>query len=159
MSYVNNHFTISQESRTYEIVADGIVGEFSETYIKDQYVRIQGSVLNDGVYEVESVTSEKVTFIEANLLAENTTRSILFSGLAPSREFISLVAEIKEYDETVVKGVKSESQGNRSVSYGTGGGSGSSDNSWESVFASQLVQYRKLVDSTPSGYNIYTKGW
>lgn len=157
MTEINNHFAISAESGTFEIVTDGIVGTFTDTYLVGQYVWLQGTFLNDGVYKISEITTSKITFVDTDLLAENTGDTIYLFGLSPGKTFLTLVSDISSYDSTLTKGVKSESQGNRSVTYGTQDG----DGSWQSVYKSQLNAYRRMFDDDISrfSYNINTKGW
>lgn len=157
MTEVNNHFAISAESNVFEIVSDGIKGTFTDTYIVGQYVWIKDSRLNDGVYKVTEVETDKLTFEDTDLLAEKTDDYIRLFGLSPSKTFITLASDISTYDGTLTKGIKSESQGNRSVTYGTQDG----DGTWQSVYKSQLNAYRRMFDDDTRrfSYNINTKGW
>lgn len=161
MTQCNNHFAISAETNVFAVVSDGIEGTFTDTYLTGQYVWIKDSMLNDGVYKIASVASDKLTFVDTDLIAENTDRIICLYGLAPDKTFISLVAEISAYDDTVTKGIKSESQGNRSVTYGAGSGTGSTSNDWQTVYSSNINAYKRMFDYDTVGfkYNIFTKGW
>lgn len=151
MTQINNHFARSVESQTYEIVADGIQGSFSEKYVVGQYIWIRHSFINDGVYKISAVSSTKLT-VEETLTAENTGETIEVYGLVPPKAFLNLVSDIETYvnaQSVTALGVKSESQGNRSVSYGSGA-SGSGGNAWQSVFSQSLNQYRRMFDDDES---------
>lgn len=142
MEYLNNHFipNISvPEYRTYEIVPDGIVGAFSETYIAGMYIVIKHSLVNDGLYKIASVTSTKIT-VEETLLAENTGEYILIVGSSPPKSFVNLATEIGNFKESV--GVASESIDDYSVSFDKGG-------TWQQAYSSKLSHYRNLFSDLP----------
>lgn len=161
MNYCKNFFVYSGETDDYEIEADGIKGNLAETYLVGMYVCIDNSFLNDGVYKITGVTSDKLT-LDATLQAENTGDTICLYGLKVPSVFITLVDEIESYDSTVQRGVKSESQGQRSVTYGSGSETGSGDNTWQSVYANTLLPYMRIVsdkDTFMREYNMTTKSW
>lgn len=150
MEEVRNHFARSVESKAYAIVADGITGSFQEKYVVGQYVWVYNSFLNDGVYKITAVASNKLT-LDATLQAEDTGETIVVFGLAPPKAFLDMVASISTYvtNQGTAQGIKSESQGNRSVSYGSGAsGAGGSD--WQSVYSQQLNKYRRMYDDDES---------
>jgi len=140
LEYLNNFFINSRYS-VIDIETDGVTGVFdTDDFIATQYVSIDGTKVNDGVYKILSVTSTKLT-LDATMIAETPKNCILW-GLAVPKIVVDLTAEISTYDGASTKGIKSESQGNRSVSYGTSLSGGSSD--WQSVFGSSLAPYRQL---------------
>ena len=159
MTEVKNHFARSVESKAYEIVVDGIQGSFQEKYVVGQYVWVYNSFINDGVYKITAITSTKLT-LDATLQAENTGETIVVFGLKPPTEFLSLVTDIESYvnNQAVTSlGIKSESQGNRSISYGSGS-SGAGGNTWQSVFSESLNKYRRMFDDDES-FNIGKLNW
>ena len=143
MNYCNNFFVRTLEGHTYTIVADGIEGTFDNTYVAGQYICLDGTILNDGVYKIESVTSTKLT-VEETLSAEDTDEITYLYGLAVPSTFVTLVDEINTYDDNVTYGIKSESQGNRSVTYGSDGGTSSGDSTWQSVYSKSLAPYKRM---------------
>jgi len=139
MDHINNHFIPIHnlpEYRAFEIVSDGIVGSFGETYIPGMYVIIKHSYLNDGIYKIDSVTDSKIT-VEETLKPENTGNQFLIIASTPPQSFIDLATEISNFKESV--GVNSESIDDYSVTY-------NGEGSWESVYSSKLNQYRKVYD-------------
>lgn len=148
MDSLNNHFLKSYERKICEIVADGIVGAFSETYIAGMYIIIEKSYLNDGIYKVASVTSNKIT-VEETLVAENTGKYITIFGSTPPKAFVDLSAEINNYSESV--GASSESIDDYSVSFADG------DGSWESAYSTKLNKYRSLYDDRLDFAAYYTR--
>ena len=118
---------------------------------------IDHTYLNDGVYQIASVSSTKIT-LDATLTPEETDDTTFIYGLKVPKTFIDLATEISTYDSGASKGVKSESQGNRSVTYGSGTG----DNTWQSVYAVALSPYKKMYCDKKTffkRYNMDTKGW
>ena len=159
MDYCKNYFVFSCEAEAFEIVADGIVGTFSDTYVVGQYVSIDDSFVNDGVYKITAVSATKLT-LDATLTAENTGDTIYVFGLKVPNAFVTIVDNITTYNATSTKGVKSESQGNRSVSYGSAAGDGNS--SWQSVFSGDLTPFMRMFSDKRTyykQYNMNTKEW
>lgn len=152
MAYCKNHFDRSSETQSFEIVADGIVGTFEETYIVGQYVWLVGSFINDGVYKISEVTTTKLT-LDATLQAENTDETMVLYGLAPDNDFLSIVADIETWVTANAgsEGIASESLGNYSVSFATGS-DGATANSWQSAFSGRLERYRQVYE-TPGNYS------
>ena len=152
MQEINNFFVDTSEYGTFSIVSDGITGTFSESYLVGQYVSIDGSKLNDGVYRITVATSSKLT-LDATLLVESA--NICLFGLAVPSAFKTLVTDITAYSTNAVQGVSSESQGGRSVSF-----AGSS--AWQSVYKNSLNAYRRVFSDKETylkHYDIRTKGW
>jgi len=135
MKQINNFFVRSSENGNYEIVADGIIGTFSNTYIAGSYLIIKNSFLNDDIYKILSVTSTKLV-LDAILEPENTKENILLVLSSPPKDFIALATEIVGYNEKGV-GVSSEGLDDYSVSYNT-------DGSWENIYKTKLIRYRRV---------------
>jgi hypothetical protein len=138
LDYLNNYFVRTRELFT-AVVSDGITGTFSKTYAIGQYISIDNTLINNGVYKITGVSTSKLT-LDATLTAETVTGVVW--GLAIPKVVLTLATEIASYDSTSQKGVMSESQGNRSISYGNGTTSGSSN--WQSVYKSNLMPYKKI---------------
>lgn len=152
LNETNKFFVVTCERGIFNVVADGIEGDFVDEYLVGQYVSIDGTKLNDGVYKVLGVTSTKLT-LDATLLSESATIDLY--GLAIPRAFIELVDSIAAYVAKTQDGLSSESQGGRSVSFKDG-------SSWKDVFKSRLNAYRASYSDKierSSHYNIRTKGY
>ncbi len=153
MDYCKNHFARSYEYGTFNIVADGIEGTFSEKYVAGQYVWIKDSFINDGVYKILTVESNKLT-LDTELLPESTQENILLFGCSPVKGFLDLVTDIQAYVQNGAKdGIASERIDDYSVAY-------SGNGSWTNAFSSRLAQYRRMFDDYEKllkGYNIRTK--
>lgn len=151
MQEINNFFVKSYEGATFSISTDGITGSFSQTYIVGQYISIDGTLVNDGVYKITQVASGKLT-LDATLIAESSVSCIVF-GLGVPATFATLVAAITSYASGTSQGLAGESQGSRSVSYKDG-------SSWQKVYRDDLNAYRRMYSDKETyfrHYNIYTK--
>lgn len=91
MLYTKNYFYRWKEYGTYAINNSQIACRGQ--YKVGQYVRIIGSVFNDGVHEIHSVTNNTITI--NNLRNEEFKGYIC--GLAVPKEFYDLVQDIKAY--------------------------------------------------------------
>ena len=110
------------------IDVDGLT--VKKDYILNQYILIKGSIMNDGIYKVDSIVGNKLVMA---LSVESTT--VIVYGLAIPKSLLNLISEIEAYGE---KGdnISSESIDDYSVSFN---GSG-----WQSAFASKLAPYRRV---------------
>jgi len=156
MKAINNFFTYKIEYSTFEIVADGIVGTFDNTYLAGMYIVLNGTYLNDGVYKIASVTSSKIT-VEETLTAENTNENFYLANCKIPQSFIDLSTEIATWktNNTGIEGVASESIDDYSISYDTQNGTG-----WISAFYDRLTPYRKMYNDfeTAPARNRYRYG-
>lgn len=137
---VNNWFDKNKLFAKFEIVGGVITNDIMSTVQEGQYIRVVGSVFNDGVYQwpVTDLTDE------------------VFQGavwlMAVPKEFLELVDEIdawqKKYgsvDSASMSPFTSESFGGYSYSKTTGGSSDGSGNvSWQNTFNSRLNKWRKI---------------
>ena len=107
-----------------------------------QYIRIVGSLLNDGVYQysdnIEGLTDEEFDGAVWSL-------AIPKEVVAISEEIKTWVAQYGGASSAAMSPFSSESFGG--YSYSKGGASGNSNASagdWKSAFASRLDQWRKI---------------
>lgn len=109
MLAINNFFERTAEVDDYKIATNKIVvkGE----YKVGQYIRIMGSLLNDGVYKIEAIVGDTIETVET-LINESFYGYIV--GLAVPSQFITLAAKVEAYSHA---GVSSENIPNYSVSY------------------------------------------
>lgn len=138
---VNNWFDKGKLFATFEI-KDGVITNDITGAVQDgQYIRIVGSVFNDGVYRypVSDLTDE------------------VFKGavwmMAVPNEFLSLVSDIESWqgkygsvDSSAMSPFNSESFGGYSYSKVSGNTSAEGTNivGWQGVFASRLNKWRKI---------------
>lgn len=104
-----------------------------------QYIRIVGSLLNDGVYK----------YPDENLKDESFYGAVWSMAIPPS--VVELAAAIEAYNEknadAIDKPYQSESFGGYSYSKGSGSSSGSGGGNsahWRNHFADDLNRWRKL---------------
>ena len=141
LDYLNNHFIRTSENLelTFDNGTSKISGSFDKTYLAGQYVYIKGSILNDGAFKITAVGTDEIT-IDGTLTDE--VRSCYILGLQIPPSLIDLVSEIDTFNSSQSKGVSSESQGQRSVSYD----SNVSVNGWKSAFKGELSEYRCITN-------------
>lgn len=149
---------VLKEIRNYYIIdgvfaakvdADGVIVSDVGIFMAGAYVYVVGSVMNDGVYKILSIdeNTNKLT-LEGFLQAEMIERKFRVYLCAIPKTVLDLAEEIKAYNESNPNGVKSESLGDYSVSYG--GANGSSD--WAAVYRSKLAPYRKAYLNLPFNF-------
>lgn len=124
--------------------SDTLTGDFTDTFISGEYILIQGSRVNDGVYKINTISATELKIDAAvDILIENESEvTCSVTKLYIPEDLIQLIDKIDMYNTNVTTGISSESQGSRSVSYGTSGGGSSSG--WKDAFNSQLSTYKKL---------------
>ena len=116
-------------------ISGGLISPLSSSLIAGQYIRIVGSLLNDGIYLLPS------NFTISTLVNETFTGAIF--GLAIPRDLVTLDTEITAYvTANPATGYVSESFGGWSGSRATG--ANGAPISWKSVFAARLNRWRKL---------------
>lgn len=155
MDACNNHFIKTIETSLNEMTETGIQGTFSNKYFANQYILLEGTTLNDGVYKLTSATSNELSTI---LLDEQPDTVYAIYGLAVPKEFLEIVREIESWVASVGNkvGITSESIDDYSVSFDTSKGSAGD---WKSAFSTRLNAYRKAYDTIHSTGNMRTKGW
>lgn len=140
--YCRNYFEREKVFGVFKIentvlTRDG--GEFAP--LEGQYVRIVGSVLNDGVYEYKAAGIPG--------LRDETFDGAVWLLAIPS-DFIALSAEDDawwaKYGDAVNSPFSSESISGSSYSYSMASSSGAtgSDGAWAAAFAPKLSQWRKI---------------
>lgn len=154
MKACNNYFLMTHENILNEITSTHIKGPFYDTYLQGQYILINGTRLNDGVYQIVSVSSNGLEL--EGLLPEATVEYFELYGLAPSKEFRSLVSTIEAWVQVNgnKQGITSESIDDYSVSFDSSKGS---PGDWKTAFNAQLNSYRKAFNTIPKLGNIRTK--
>lgn len=124
-------FTIASGELTYR---DGS----ALPLLSGQYYRIVGSILNDGVHQVEE---------EGNPLKDESFTGSVWSMAVPP-DFLTLVGDIGEWVEANAAAInspyQSESFAGYSYSKGYAGGNGTDAITWQSQFAARLAPWRKI---------------
>lgn len=128
-------FTITNNDDTLVIEQNGM----PLTFLSGQYVRIAGSILNNGVH--------KYPFGD---LREETFSGSVWSMAVPEA-VIDLATDIEEWqaknggvDSPAMSPYQSESFGGYSYTKGSNQEGGSTGASWQSVFADRLSLWKKL---------------
>ena len=136
LDYIHNYFVHDRYTGTFTISG----GKLQDVTILDgQYIKINGSVLNDGVHlGSDGLNDETFT-------GEVWGLSIPIAILTLADEIAAWMAE---YGSTVNSPYSSESFGGYSYSKASSGGSGANGNymqyPWAATFGSRLNAYRKI---------------
>lgn len=139
--YLKNWFDRNQEKYFGDITISN--GALTTNYgLKpNQYFRIVGSTLNDGVYQYHITTLTDETFDGA------------IWGMALPKAFLSLLDDIETWkakyasaDSAALSPYSSESFGGYSYSKSSGSNDTTTDKSgtWQGVFGARLAPYRKM---------------
>ena len=125
---------IDRSAGTFTI-SSGLISPLSSSLIAGQYIRIVGSLLNDGIYLLPS------NFTISTLVNETFTGAIF--GLAIPRDLVTLDTEITAWvTANPASAYASESFGGWSGSRATG--ANGAPLSWKSVYAARLNRWRKM---------------
>ena len=145
---LNNYFEYDKAFGKYEIINGTLIlpqhlntekGK-SLHVLDDQYIRIVGSVFNDGVYQFPASGLHDEVFDGAIWL------------LAFPIDFVALVSDIEEWqkvngavDSEAMSPFTSESFGGYSYSKNVGSdGSGKGQNTWQGAFKARLNSFRRI---------------
>lgn len=157
LGYLKNFFIDTYEYGTYTIASNVVTGTFAEEYVAGQYISIDGTKVNDGVYLISEVGTNTLTLDNGvTLTDESPSDNIFIFGLAVPRTVKDLVTEINTYNTNSTYGVSSETQGARSITYSDGG------STWQNAFKAKLRPYRRIYSDKEGFYqmpNLYTKGY
>ena len=139
LAYLKNYFYRFGENGTYTIEDNSIT--VRGKYVEGQYIRLTGSVLNDGVYKVINIEDNVITLDGA---VNEVFEGVIYSLVIP-KEIIELEKKIKKYEEDNPQGgYISESFGN--YSYNKGTNANGELNTWKDVFKVELRPYKKVYD-------------
>lgn len=142
--YLRNWFDRDRYIGKFEIVDGKISTNISMTLLENQYIRIVGSVLNDGVYQYHADGIEG--------LQDEVFDGAVWS-LAIPKAVVDLNAEIDAWkakyeavDGAAMSPFSSESFGGYSYQKNSNNTEGSSGGlvGWQNAFASRLSQWRKI---------------
>lgn len=116
-------------------ISDGVISPFPSSLIGGQYIRIVGSLLNDGIYKLPA------DFI-INELEDETFDGAIF-GLAIPKDLVTLDSEITAYvAANPATAYTSESFGGWSGTRATSANGAAL--SWQTVFGARLNRWRKI---------------
>lgn len=128
-------------------LADGKI-QVKNKYVVGQYIAVTGSVLNDGVYKVESFADGVITIKESDandkLWGETFTGTIY--SLRVPQDFIQLVDKIKEFTDSKAgeaSNIVSASFGVQNQSFGVNASGVRAG--WVDVFRQDLHKFRRMT--------------
>ena len=134
MNRINNFFIVKSFKGTWAIEGGKIALPFVQT---NQYILIQGSIFNDGVYKYTD-----------DLVLENETFDGVISGLAVPKSFLALADEIMEWQgknkDISTSPYSSETFDGYSYSMASGNSAENGSKSWYKAFSDRLAMYRKV---------------
>lgn len=146
MQYLHNYFYKFKEKGNFKIEFNSITRngeELKGKYVTGQYVRIIGSMTNDGVYKIICNEDELPGItLEGCLNDEEFTGYIC--SLSVPKAFIGLCDDIQTYNDENKAGVMvSESFGGYSYTKATVNGQLAT---WKDAFSANLKPYRRMTD-------------
>lgn len=142
--YLRNYFEKEKIYGTFTInngtiTGDGWAVDYAPTVQENQYIRIVGSVFNDGVWQFKG---SGITGLQ------NETFDGAIWLLAIPKDVLAIADEIKTWETTYGEAVNSpfssESLSSNSYSYSKASGGDGASVTWQSVFGSRLTQWRKI---------------
>lgn len=146
LNYLNNYFQDNDYSYTIDCTFTGndtIEGDFADTFLVGEYIRIRDTRLNDGVYLISAIDDTSITIdttVDYIIRTEAEVSTRLVKADIP-RDFISLVSDIETYNtNNTTAGATSESIDDYSVSYDSDTISGG----WQGAFKGKLARFKKM---------------
>ena len=141
---------ISEERSDYEISGAQIT--LQGVYLVNQWVHIQGSILNDGIYRVKEVsgslyTLENGTDVEIPTQGDEAFTGII-RGLRIDPSFIALTKEILTFNTESGTPTAYQSESVLGVhSWTRATGENGAPIVWQQVFADRINPYKRLMAS------------
>lgn len=136
LDYIHNYFVKEEHTGVFTIQDGSLVGV--NFLLNNQYFKIEGSVLNDGVYKYPSTS----------LADEEFSGKILAMAVPPSVVAIAseIDAWVEKYGDSADSPYNSESFGGYSYTKSSSGsnGNGGDTTGWRGVFGSRLNHWRKI---------------
>ena len=119
IKYLNNYFfqytlgTLNYSySKDVEFTSnDTLSGDFEDTFLVGEYILVQGSRVNDGIYLISAIDNTSITIdttVDITITTEPET-SVTITKLYIPKDLISLIAEIKAFNTSFSDGIASES--------------------------------------------------
>ena len=142
MQECNNYFYKTYEHSTFAI-QNNVINSTGK-YLVGQYIKIEGSILNDGVYKIESMNNNKINITG---LQDEVFEGCIY-GLAVPKGFIDLSGKIKQFiddPKAKITNVTSESFNNYSYSRGTK--QNGANITWNDIFINDINSYKCLYDN------------
>ena len=118
---------------------DTMTGDFEDTYMVGEYVKVSGSRLNNGVFKISAITDTTITIDTTvdQIIKEEEEIIVDVVKVAIPDELVAIINDIETYDSQAKDGLQAESQADRSVTYSKG-------SSGTDVFRSKLAKWNKV---------------
>ena len=137
---INNDFAITCE--TVSVVVDGaaktITTEYVKEYVAGKYIRLVGTILNNGTYKLASVAEGVLTVEET--LTDETRADATLRGLVVPSAVLTLDTDIAAAITKGFSGVAEIQRGDTRIKYGDG----SQADTWQGAFRKRLNTYRRM---------------
>lgn len=141
--YLRNYFDRERYFGDFTITGGVIAPVDGLGLLENQYIRIVGSVLNDGVYQYKAAGIQGLSDEEFN--GAIWSLAIPKEVIAIDKQIDAWQAQYGGSDSAAMSPFSSESFGGYSYSKGNGNAAdGSSAGGWQNAFASRLSQWRKI---------------
>lgn len=144
LRYINN-FYLYDKATGQSVELNGFISNDYEIYLPGQYIYVVGTVLNDGVYLIESIDTLTGKLVTDKPLEPESGRRFMIYAMRVPKALQDLVKEIEAYNIKNPEGVKSESLGDYSVTYG----GNQITSSWQASFSAKLAPYKKVYLNLP----------
>ena len=99
LNYIKNYFAISKEENTFNINNNSI--QVRGKYLQGQYIKLEGSILNNGIYKVESIADNTITIVGA---INEEFEGVIY-GLAIPKDILGLSKKFEEQKEKIVSSI------------------------------------------------------
>ena len=142
MQECNNYFYRTYEYDTFAI-NNGVISSNGK-YLVNQYIKIEGSILNDGVYKIEKMDNDKINIAS---LQDEIFEGCIY-GLAVPKGFIELSEKVNEFlvdPKAKITDISSESFNN--YSWSKGKKSNGANITWNDVFIDDVRAFKQIYDS------------
>lgn len=141
--YLRNYFDRERYFGDFTISNGVITGSVSLALLENQYIRIVGSFLNDGVYKYKAAGIEGL--VDESFNGAIWALAIPKDVIAIDKEIDAWQAKFGGADSASMSPFTSESFGGYSYSKGSNNAQSSDGlGGWQSAFANRLSQWRKI---------------
>ena len=99
LNYINNYFAVSKEENNFNI--NNNVIQVRGKYLQGQYIKLEGSILNDGIYKVETLVDNTITIVGA---INEEFEGVIY-GLAIPKDILEITNKFEEQKEKIVNSI------------------------------------------------------
>lgn len=137
---INNYFYKTGEEGDYNIHRNTI--QVKNKYIQGQYIKIEGSILNDGVYKITNISENNIS-IEG--LQDEEFEGRIY-GLAIPKAIIEIETKVKEFETNNKNSIYISESFGGAYSYTKATDENGNVQTWKQAFENDLKPYRKISD-------------